>query len=230
MGFVAEYDFETLEPVQPPMAPVDQAAAVMDVLAEARAEADSIRRQALEEGYMAGRHEALEALAPALAALGAATEEVRASAGRPPRRSWSGVRSNSVWRWLRRCLAGALSVEPERVLDSVQGALRGIVERERVIIMVNPEDLEIVKGAAEELKATLGGIEHCVIEAERRVGRGGCIVRTPVGDVDARVETKLERASEVVAAALGRRAKLALLAEGEVPRALQVLPRLPIGS
>ena len=100
-------------------------------------------------------------------------------------------------------LAGALSVEPERVLDSVQGALRGIVERERVIIMVNPEDLEIVKGAAEELKATLGGIEHCVIEAERRVGRGGCIVRTPVGDVDARVETKLERASEVVAAALG---------------------------
>ena len=64
MGFVAEYDFETLEPVQPPMAPADQAAAVMDVLAEARAEADSIRRQALEEGYMAGRHEALEALAP----------------------------------------------------------------------------------------------------------------------------------------------------------------------
>jgi len=42
-----------------------------------------------------------------------------------------------------------------------------------------------------------------VIEAERRVGRGGCMARTPVGDVDARVETKLERASEVVAAALG---------------------------
>ena len=52
--------------------------------------------------------------------------------------------------------------------------------------------------------ASLGGIEHCVVEAERRVGRGGCIVRTPVGDVDARVETKLERAREVVAAALGR--------------------------
>ncbi|MDA0183863.1 FliH/SctL family protein [Solirubrobacter phytolaccae] len=203
MGFVAEYDFETLDPIQPAMSPVDQAAAVMDVLAEARAEADQIRRQALEEGYAAGRHEALEALAPALAALGAATEEVRAA--QADTASELELRAVELGMALAsKVLAGALSVEPERVLDSVQGALRGIVERERVIVMVNPEDLEIVQGAAEELKATLGGIDHCVIEAERRVGRGGCIVRTPVGDVDARIETKLERASEVVAAALGK--------------------------
>lgn len=203
MGFVAEFDFEVLEPPAPELSPADQAAAVMDVLAEARAEADQIRRQALEEGYAAGRHEALEALAPALSALSAATEEVRAAqadtAAELERRAVElGMALAS------KVLAGALSVQPERVLDSVQGALRGIVERERVIVMVNPEDLEIVQGAAEELKATLGGIDHCVIEAERRVGRGGCIVRTPVGDVDARIETKLERATEVVAAALAK--------------------------
>jgi len=206
MGFVAEYDFETLDPPAPVMSPADQAAAVMDVLAEARAEADQIRRQALEEGYAAGRHEALEALAPALAALSTATEEVRAAqadaASELERRAVELGMALAA-----KVLAGALSVQPERVLDSVQGALRGIVERERVIVMVNPDDLEIVQGAAEELKATLGGIDHCVIEAERRVGRGGCIVRTPVGDVDARIETKLERASEVVAAALARNAR-----------------------
>ena len=202
MGFVAEYDFETLDPPAPVMSAADQAAAVMDVLAEARAEADQIRRQALEEGYAAGRHEALEALAPALSALGTATEEVRAAQAEAA----SELERRAVELGMAlasKVLAGALSVQPERVLDSVQGALRGIVERERVIVMVNPDDLEIVQGAAEELKATLGGIDHCVIEAERRVGRGGCIVRTPVGDVDARIETKLERASEVVAAALG---------------------------
>ena len=62
-------------------------------------------------------------------------------------------------------------------------------------MLVNPDDLEIVREAMEELRASLGGIEHCVVESERRVARGGCIVRTPVGDVDARVETKLERAA-----------------------------------
>ena len=104
----------------------------------------------------------------------------------------------------QKIIAGTLAVEPERVVDAVQGALRGIVERERITVLVNPDDMEIVSGAIEGVKASLGGIEHCVVEAERRVARGGCIVRTPVGDVDARVETKLERAAEVVAAALGR--------------------------
>lgn len=203
MGFVAEFDFEMLEPPAPELSPADQAAAVMDVLAEARAEADQIRRQALEEGYAAGRHEALEALAPALSALAAATEEVRVAQAEAA----SELERRAVELGMalaQKVLAGALKVEPERVLGSIEGALRGIVERERIIVMVNPEDLEIVTGAMEELKASLGGIEHCVVEAERRVGRGGCIVRTPVGDVDARIETKLERASEVVAAALGK--------------------------
>jgi flagellar biosynthesis/type III secretory pathway protein FliH len=35
------------------------------------------------------------------------------------------------------------------------------------------------------------------------VSRGGCVVRTPDGDVDARMETKLQRAREVVEQALG---------------------------
>jgi flagellar biosynthesis/type III secretory pathway protein FliH len=34
------------------------------------------------------------------------------------------------------------------------------------------------------------------------VSRGGCIVRTPEGDVDGRIETKLERARDVVQGAL----------------------------
>ena len=203
MGLVAEFDFETLEPPAPALAPADQAAAVMDVLAEARAEADEIRRAALDEGYAVGRAEALEALTPALHALAAAVEQVKADQAEAA----AELERRAVELGLalaQKVLAGALSVEPERVLDSVRGALRGIVERERIIVMVNPDDLEIVRGAIEELRTTLGGIEHCVVEAERRVARGGCIVRTPVGDVDGRVETKLERAGEVVASALGR--------------------------
>ncbi len=73
----------------------------------------------------------------------------------------------------------------------MRGALRGIVERERVTVLVHPEDLELVRDAMDGMRATLGGIEHCEVQAERRVSRGGAVVRTPDGDVDARVETKL---------------------------------------
>src|SRR4051794_28508900 len=77
MSVVADFDFQTLEPLPPPVAPADEAAAVMDVLAEARAEADQIRQAALAEGHAAGRAEALSALEPALSALAGAVEEVR---------------------------------------------------------------------------------------------------------------------------------------------------------
>ena len=99
-------------------------------------------------------------------------------------------------------LGGAIAVDPELVLEAVRGALRGIVERERVTVLVHPEDLELVRDAMDDVRASLGGIEHCEVQAERRVSRGGAVVRTPEGDVDARTETKLVRAREVVEAAL----------------------------
>ena len=88
-------------------------------------------------------------------------------------------------------IGGAIAVQPEQVIEAVRGALRGIVERERITVLVHPEDLELVRDAMDGMRATLGGIEHCEVQAERRVSRGGAVVRTPDGDVDARVETKL---------------------------------------
>ena len=200
---VADFDFMSLEPLAPPLTPANEADAVMEVLAAARAEADALREAARAEGFAAGRADAVAALEPALAALTQAVADVHAQQAEAA----SQLERRAVELGLalaKKIIGGALEVEPERVLEAVTGALRGIVERERVTVLVNPDDLEIVREAMDNLKASLGGIEHCEVQAERRVGRGGCIVRTPVGDVDARVETKLERAGEVVAAALGR--------------------------
>jgi flagellar biosynthesis/type III secretory pathway protein FliH len=198
-----EFDFQTLEAPAPRPVPVDEAAAVMSALAQAEQDAAVLREQARAEGFAAGHAEALAALEPALAALSAAALAVDAQRAEVA----EALERRAVELGLAlagKVLAGALEVEPERVVESVRGALRGIVERERIIVLVNPEDLEIVRAAMDEVRASLGGIEHCEVQAERRVGRGGCVVRTPVGDVDARVETKLERAREVVAAALAR--------------------------
>src|SRR4051794_9073311 len=110
---VAEFDFETLEPPAPALAPADQAAAVMDVLAEARAEADQLRQAALDEGYAAGRAEALEALTPALHALAAAVEQVKVDQAEAA----AELERRAVELGLalaQKVLAGALRVEPER--------------------------------------------------------------------------------------------------------------------
>jgi flagellar assembly protein FliH len=84
----------------------------------------------------------------------------------------------------------------------VRGALRCFIERERVQVLVNPDDLGIVRASMDEIAGELGGIEHVEVQEERRIGRGGAIVRTATAQVDAGIDTKLERAREVVAAEL----------------------------
>jgi flagellar assembly protein FliH len=203
MSLIAEFDFQTLEPLAPPRTPASDAATVLDVLAEARAEADQIREAARQQGYVEGRADATASLEPALAALSQAIGDVQAAQAEMS----AELERRAVELGLslaRKVVGGALSVQPELVLEAVTGVLRGIVDRERVTVLVNPADLDIVREAMEGLRASLGGMDHCVVEAERRVGRGGCLVHTPVGEIDATVETKLERAGEVVASALGR--------------------------
>jgi flagellar assembly protein FliH len=199
----AEFSFEALE------APVVNAATasapgpdiVMAAVARAEADADALRAAAREEGLREGREEALAALAPALEALNQAAEAVQA--GQFARADRLEAHAVDLALFLaEKVLGGAIAVQSELVVESVRGALRGIVERERVTVLVHPDDLEMVRDAMDDVRASLGGIEHCEVQAERRVSRGGAVVRTPEGDVDARVETKLQRAREVVEAAL----------------------------
>jgi flagellar assembly protein FliH len=200
----AEFSFEALEaPVIVASAAGSESGpdAVLTALAEAEAQAEAMRAAARDEGLREGREEALAALAPALEALNQAVEAMQMEQlARADR-----LEAHAVDLGLflaEKVIGGALAVEPALVVEAVRGALRGIVERERVTVLVHPDDLELVRDALDDIRASLGGIEHCEVQAERRVSRGGAVVRTPDGDVDARVETKLTRAREVVEAAL----------------------------
>lgn len=196
-----EFSFDALA-APAPVAPSLHLDPAVGILARAEAEAEMVRAAARSEGYEAGRAEALAALSPALEAL--QTSVSAAQAERMAAADQLEINAVDLAMFLaEKIVQGALAVEPQRVVEAVRGALRGIVERERVTVLVHPEDLELVREAMDEMRATLGGIEHCEVQAERRVARGGAIVRTQDGDVDARIETKLQRAREVVQNALG---------------------------
>jgi flagellar biosynthesis/type III secretory pathway protein FliH len=172
-----------------------------DVLARAAADAEALREAARAEGYEAGRAEVMAALAPAAEALERAAAAVAVDAAERADRL-EGHAVDLALFLAERVLGGAIAVQPERVVETVRGALRGIVERERITILVSPDDLDLVRESIADVLGSLGGVEHCEVQAERRVGRGGAVVRTPDGDVDARIETKLQRAREVIESAL----------------------------
>lgn len=178
---------------------------LLAVVESARAEADAIREAARAEGFAAGQAEGAAAaqamaqaqLGPAIQALGSAAEALAGERGALADQ----VEARAVELALElaeKIVAGAIAAQPERVLDVVRGGLRCFIERERVQILVHPDDLGLVRGAIDDLAAGLGGVEHIEVQEERRISRGGAIVRTPAAQVDASLRTKLDRAREVV--------------------------------
>jgi flagellar biosynthesis/type III secretory pathway protein FliH len=169
------------------------------IVAEAQARAVEIEAQARDAGFEAGRLEGLrlvqaeaEASLAALAAAAAGLDALRAEeTPRIERRAIELAISLA-----ERIVHGAIDADPDRINDVVSGALRRVVDRDRLTIEVSPDDVDRVRAwcdAQTELDAA-----RVDVRAERRVPRGGCVVRTLDGEVDARVSEQLDTARAVL--------------------------------
>jgi len=196
---VLSYDFEQLEPSAP--APGDTPARL---LAEAAAEAARMREHAHREGYDEGRAAGHEQGAADVAALTGALRDALAALDEMRVELAGAIERDAAELALvlaGKILAGALQVRPELVLESVHGALKRIGDRRRVTVLVNPADLQAITEALGSAPQA-AGVERLELLGEERVARGSAIVRTDEGEVDASVQTQLERAREVVVAEL----------------------------
>ena len=176
-----------------------------DVLSAAWAEAERVRAQAREEGHAAGHAEGIERAraeaAPALAAIEQAAVEI-AALREELVETLEGQAAELALRVAEQILAGTVAVEPERVVQVTRIALRRLSDRHRVTVLVNPEDLDVMSRLSDGLRGELGGIDQIDVQSDRRLARGGVIVRTDHGEIDASIATQLQSARELVAAAL----------------------------
>jgi len=196
---LAAYAFQQLDP------PPSGVGSPHDLLASAWIQAEEIRAQARAEGEAQGRAEGLSAahveVASAIEALGQALAQVHETR----MELIAALEHDAAELAIRigeQVIAGVIEVQPERVIDVARNALRRVTDRRRVILVVNPADLEVLRGSVTALQAELGGIEHCDVQSDRRVARGGAILRTEAGEIDVTVDSQVERAREIVATVL----------------------------
>lgn len=176
-----------------------------DALAAAQREAEVLRergrREGHAEGYAAGLAEARAQAGPALAAISQASAEFAAL--RDTVRAE--VEQDAIalaFDLAAQIMAGAIDADPSLVLDVARHALRHLTDRRQVTLVVNPDDLAVLSDGVSELQASLGGIDHLAVQADRRVARGGAVARTEAGEIDAGLGVQLARARELVADAL----------------------------
>jgi flagellar assembly protein FliH len=172
-------------------------ALVTSALANADAVTEEARARGLEEGLAAGLAAAQLQLAPAHDALIAACTAVE----RAGEDVVTHVEQRAVELALvlaEKILGTALELDPALVGSVVTGALRRVVSHERIEIDVNPEDAELVRAALASDENEASSSRRIDVIGERRVPRGGCVVRTVDGEIDARIEKQLERAAALL--------------------------------
>src|SRR3954454_9403945 len=190
--------------------PMTRASAVTEadaLLAAAEAEAERLREEARLEGFELGRRQALATVHDHLQAAVQALAEALDGSRDARHTAAAHVEARAVDLAImpaEKIAVASIKAQPERVLDIVRGALRLLTDREGVIVVVNPADYEIVHEAHDDLCRQGGGFGALDVQSDRRVARGGAIVRTAVGEIDASLETKLERAREVLERDLGQ--------------------------
>jgi len=82
----------------------------------------------------------------------------------------------------RQVVSAELSVHPERILDVVNMALKQMAETSREArLLLNPEDAVLVRP---HLDQVLDKNRLRIVE-DVRIVRGGCLIETPQGDLDA---------------------------------------------
>lgn len=82
------------------------------------------------------------------------------------------------------------------VIEQTRKAIKALDNDVIFKIHVNPEDMLVLKSCKSELHSDNSKLENVVLSADSSVERGGCILETSVGIVDAKLRTQLERIKE----------------------------------
>lgn len=94
-----------------------------------------------------------------------------------------------------------VEVAHEVVVECVKTALKALVSSGEVLIRINPKDLEVIKQHRAEIERYTDAAKGMNIEADPTVERGGALIETNYGEVDAtiggilgEIEEKLQNA------------------------------------
>jgi flagellar biosynthesis/type III secretory pathway protein FliH len=84
-----------------------------------------------------------------------------------------------------------IALDSETILRQVKEAFHRVVGAETITLRVHPEDEPLLRPHKNELLASSDGVREVIFEPDDAVERGGCIIESPSGNIDARIATQL---------------------------------------
>ena len=90
------------------------------------------------------------------------------------------------------------STRDDAVQEMIRLAVQSVLDRESMVIKINPADKGYAESFRPELHHLFGEIKNITFEAHTGVDRGGCVVETNFGVVDARIDKLGEQMDRIL--------------------------------
>ena len=184
--------------------------------AQALGEVDSIKAQAYQEGYEAGRQEGLEKI----------TEELQDKIISVDKFAHSNfdikkaiIKSahldiiDLIVEISRKVCSKSLELDDNILKELTQNAIHSLKDKENITIIVNPEMASKIYAISDELKEKIPQLLSIKIIEDTSVSPDGTIVESPLSRVDCRIKSQIDELAEKLMAKLNSTSDEELLTE-----------------
>jgi flagellar biosynthesis/type III secretory pathway protein FliH len=169
---------------------------VEEAVAQASAVSEAAHNQGFEAGRESGRHSANQEMNEMVITMRGLVDMARAERHKIIESAEPEIVKLAMG-IAERIVHKQVAVDRDVVIEMTKAAIGRLLEREVVTVRVHPADLERMKEHRDDVLA-LGDVKHMRIIEDQRVDRGGVIVETDSGAVDAKIATQLDEARRVL--------------------------------
>lgn len=176
-----------------------------DALNKAKAQAAQIREagekaahdKGYTEGFEKGKLDAREEFQPCLASAENIIQEMSGFR----KKMYAKVEREMiemVISLVKKVIHFELSTRDDSIQEMIRLAVQSVLDKESMTIKINPADKEHAENFRPELQHLFGEIKNISFEASTGIDRGGCIIETNFGTVDARMDKLGEQIDKIL--------------------------------
>ncbi|MBW7995067.1 MAG: hypothetical protein FVQ81_00560 [Candidatus Glassbacteria bacterium] len=98
----------------------------------------------------------------------------------------------------RRFIEQSALLSDELIRNTIKDAVKMVTEKEKVVIRVNPDDLDEVRSHQDDIIFIGDGIGRLEVRGDKQIERGGCVIETEAGNIDARIASRFEELDKAI--------------------------------
>ncbi len=190
----SDYQRDVLEPMLVEGAEEGALTDGADVMTQARSEAERKVREAYEEGLRRGIEAAKTHYAESVAESASALKEASAAIRKAHEEFLANIEPHVlalVNAITERILQREAKNDPDVLRTTVRSAIQALLDRERLLIRVHPQDFDALQQQRVRLLEEFDGVKHVEVTADAEISPGGCVVESDTLYLDAQWQAQL---------------------------------------